>query len=1086
LPQLASSESIREQAGYRIARTVVAEESGQLMRSLRNAIVISFTIVLGIGQACAGEFDSILRWRNIGPFRGGRTRAICGVPSQPNVFYMAPVNGGVFKSIDYGRTWQPIFDGQPTASIGAIAVAPSNPNIVYVGSGEGLHRPDLSIGDGVYKSTDAGKTWTHLGLRDGQQIPQLVVDPKNPDRIFVAVAGHPYGPNEERGVYRSVDGGKTFEKVLYRDDNVGASDVQIDPGNPQIVYAALWESREGPWENGEFNGDHGGIFKSIDGGKTWRQLTKGAPGNIVQANIAVAPSAPKTLFAAVRTKTISKLYRSDDGGETWRGTTDDPRPGLGIGGGDLPVVRFDPKNPQIVYSASIVCWKSTDGGKTWDGWRGAPGGDDYQNVWINPNNPDIILLGSDQGAVVTVNGGKSWSSWYNQPTAQLYHVSADNSFPYRLYSGQQESGSVGIKTRGDQGEITFRDWRPVAAEEYGYVVADPLDPDIIIGGKLTRFHRRTGQAQNILPVPVQTEDFRMLRTEPVVFSPLDPHLLFFAGNTLWQTRDRGDHWEKTSPDLSRPNYELPASIGKYTDDATKQAHRRGVIYTVAPSPLDPNTIWCGTDDGLIHLTTDAGKTWTNVTPAGISAWQKISLIEAGHFDSNTAYAAVNTMRIDDLRPHIFATHDSGKTWTEIANGIPAGQIVNAVREDPERKGLLFAGTEKGVYVSFDDGVNWESLRLNLPASSVRDLIIKNDDLIAATHGRGFWILDNITPLRQLDRPEGEPAPMSSRGDGAGASPRRSDVTLFKPQTALRVRANLNTDTPLPPEEPAGENPPDGAMIDYFLPKDANGPVTIEIKDAKGWSVRKFSSADVPVEANPKRLKIPSYWIRPPQSLSAKAGLRRFLWDMHYTPVPDLEPEFPISATYRNTAPAATSPWAAPGDYTVTLTIDGKTFSQPLTVTMDPRVKASAADLQEQFDLSWKLYQVRLKLAPIGKKFDNIAEQLTKLRAKAAERSDVTQKLEAFAQTLMKFGPPHPRPGAPPSLFILESTTRLFNEIERADAAPTAAVKAAVADLETKVGPMMDAWHKLLESDLPALNQQLKQAGFPEIKIELEG
>ncbi len=1050
------------------------------MSSIRNPIVIALLLFFAIAEAHAGEFDSILRWRNVGPYRGGRTRAICGVPSQPNVFYMAPVNGGVFKSIDYGRTWQPIFDDQPTASVGAVAVAPSNPNVIYVGSGEGLHRPDLSVGDGIYKSTDAGKTWTHLGLREGQQIAQLAVDPKNPDRVFVAVAGHPYGPNEERGIYRSLDSGKTFEKVLYRNENVGASDVQIDPSNPQVVYAALWESREGPWENGVFNGDGGGIFKSTDGGKTWRQLTKGLPGNIVQANLAIAPSAPKTLFAAVRTKTIAKLYRSDDSGETWTGTTDDPRPGLGIGGGDLPVVRFDPKNPQIVYSASIVCWKSTDGGKTWEGWRGAPGGDDYQNVWINPNNPDIILLGSDQGAIVTVNGGKSWSSWYNQPTAQLYHVSADNSFPYRLYGGQQESGSVGIKSRGDEGEITFRDWRPVAAEEYGYVVADPLDPDIIIGGKLTRFDRRTGQAQNILPVPVQTDGFRMLRTEPVVFSRFDPHLLFFAGNTLWQTRDRGDHWEKISPDLSRPNYELPASIGKYKEDATKQAHRRGVIYTVAPSPLDANRIWCGTDDGLIHLSTDGGKTWTNVTPPNISAWQKISLIEAGHFDSNTAYAAVNTMRIDDLRPHIFATHDSGKTWTEIVNGIPAGQIVNAVREDPKRKDLLFAGTEKGVYVSFDDGASWESLRLNLPASSVRDLIIKNEDLVVATHGRGFWILDNITPLRQFNPVAGVVDP-GSKSSAPTVSARSSEDQLFKPQTALRVRANLNPDTPLPPDEPAGENPPDGAVIDYLLSKDASGPVTIEIKDRNGQSVRKYSSTDAPVEPNPKRLRIPSYWIRPLQSVSTKAGMHRFLWDMHYTPVPDVEPEFPISATYRNTAPAATSPWVTPGNYTVTLTVDGKSFSQPLTVTMDPRVQASATDLQEQFDLSWKLYQLRLRLAPIGKKFDNIAEHLTKLRAKAAERPGVTQKLEAFAQTLMKFGPPHPRPGAPPSLFVLESTTRLFNEIERSDAAPTAAVKAAVADLDKNIGPMMDAWRKLLESDLPALNQQLKQAGFPEIK-----
>lgn len=1056
---------------------------GQMTSKL---IVSIFVVISTIGQVRGGELDAApafakasawqagqaLRWRNIGPYRGGRTRAICGVTSQPNVFHMAPVNGGVFKSTDYGRTWQPIFDDQPTASVGAIAVAVSDPNVIYVGSGEGLHRPDLSVGDGIYKSVDAGKTWTHLGLRDGQQIAQLAVDPTNANKIFVAVAGHPYGPNAERGVYRSLDGGKTFDKVLYRDENVGASDVGIDPSNPQIVYAALWESREGPWENGVFNGDGGGVFKSTDGGKTWRQLTNGLPPNIVQANIAIAPSKPSTLFAAVRTKTIAKLYRSDNGGESWVGTTDDPRPALGIGGGDLPVVRFDPKNKEIIYSASVVCWKSIDGGKSWDGWRGAPGGDDYQNVWINPNNPDIIFLGSDQGAIVTVNGGTTWSSWYNQSTAQLYHVSADNAFPYRLYSGQQESGSVGIKSRGDAGEITFRDWQPVAAEEYGYVVADPLDPDIVIGGKLTRFDRRTGQAQNILPVPVQTEDFRTLRTEPVIFSPKDPHLLFFAGDTLWKSRDRGDHWEKISPDLSRPNYELPACVGKYKDDATKQAHRRGVIYTVAPSPIELDRIWCGTDDGLIHLTTDGGKTWNNVTPPNISAWQKISLIEAGHFDANTAYAAVNTLRIDDLRPHIFATHDNGKIWTEIVNGIPTGQIVNAVREDPVRKGLLFAGAEKGVYVSFDDGANWEPLQLNLPASSVRDLIIKNDDLVAATHGRGFWILDNITPLRQLDRSKIDPPE-----NGFTAA----NNLLFKPQTALRVRASLNPDTPLPPDEPAGENPPDGAMIDFFLAKDATGPVTIEIKDNKGVAVRKYSSSDALVQPDLKKLKIPSYWIRPWQSISTKAGMHRFLWDMHYTPVPDVEPEFPISAIYRNTAPSPTSPWVAPGNYTVTLTVNDTSFTQPLTVEMDPRVKASVDDLKEQFDLSWQLYQLRLKLAPIGKKFDDVAEQLTKLSARAAERPDVTEKLNAFAQTLTKFGPPHPRPGAPPSLFVLQATTRLFDEIQGADAAPTAAVKAAADDLQTKVGPAMETWRELLDIDLPTLNQQLKQAGFPEIK-----
>jgi photosystem II stability/assembly factor-like uncharacterized protein len=732
-------------------------------------------------------------------------------------------------------------------------------------------------------------------------------------------------------------------------------------------------------------------------------------------------------------------------------------------------MRFDPKNPDVIYSASIVCWKSTDGGKTWEGWRGAPGGDDYQNIWINPNNPDIILLGSDQGAIVTVSGGTSWSSWYNQSTAQLYHVSADNSFPYRLYSGQQESGSVGIKSRGDAGEITFRDWQPVAAEEYGYVVADPLDNDIIIGGKLSRFDRRTGQAQGILPVPVQTEDFRMIRTEPVIFSPKDPKLLFFAGNTLWKTRDRGDHWDKISPDLSRDKYDLPTNIGKYKEDATKQARRRGVIYTVAPSPFDVNRIWCGTDDGLIHLTTDGGKTWNNVTPPGVSAWQKISLMDAGHFDANTAYATLNTLRLDDLRPHIFKTHDAGKTWAEIVNGIPSGQIVNAIREDPVRKGLLFAAAEKGVYLSFDDGENWESLRLNMPATSVRDIIIKDYDLVVATHGRGFWILDNITPLRQW----------TGRTPGENSQPENA-TTLFKPQTALRIRGNLNTDTPLPPDEPAGENPPDGAMIDYCLTKDASAPVRIEIKDSKGAPVRTYSSEDLPQKYDPAKLRIPEYWIRPLQSVSAKTGMHRFVWDLHHAPVPNVEPEYPMTATYRNTAPSATSPWVAPGNYTVVLTVDGKTFTQPLTVRMDPRVQTPPKDLEEQFNLSWELYQLRLQLAPIGKTFDDIVSQLTKLKARAAERPELTDTLESFAQKLQKFGPPRPRQGAPPSLFVLETTTRLFDEIQAADVRPTAAVRAAAADVKTKVGSMMELWKKLIDIDLPALNRELKGAAFPEI------
>ena len=1024
------------------------------------AVLLSFAPLCHV--SFGADFESALRWRNIGPFRGGRTRAIAGIPSRPNVFYMAQVNGGAFKTTDYARTWQPIFDDQPTGSIGAIAVSVSNPDVIYLGSGEGLHRPDLSIGDGIYKSTDAGKTWTHLGLRDGQQIAQVAVDPRNSDRLFVAVAGHPYGPNEERGIFRSIDGGKTFEKVLYRDENTGGADVQIDPANPDVVYASLWESREGPWENSTWNGTNGGIFKSTDGGKTWNQLSKGLPDKIVQANLAIAPSSPRILCATVRTLVSSKIYRSEDGGESWVNTTDDGRPAAGIGGGELPVVRFDPKNPAIVYSASVVCWKSVDGGKTWDGWRGAPGGDDYQNVWINPENPNVILLGSDQGAIVTVNGGQSWSSWYNQPTAQLYHVSADNAFPYRLYSGQQESGSVGIASRGNDGAITFRDWHPVAAEEYGYVVADPLDPNVVYGGKLTRYDRGTGQAQGILPVPLRSPDFRMIRTQPIVFSPKDSHLLFFSANTLWQTRDGGRNWKQISPDLTRKTYDLPASIGKYRNEPTAEAKQRGVIYTVAPSPLDVNRIWCGTDDGLIQLTTNGGKNWNDVTPPAISAWQKISLIDAGHFDANTAYAAVNTLRLDDMRPHIYRTHDAGKTWTQIVQGIPDGQTVNVVREDTQRKGMLFAGTERAVYVSFDDGDNWQPLRLNMPATSVRDLIIKDDDIAVATHGRGFWILDNITPLRQLTK-------------------KQQSSLLFKPQTALRVRWNINTDTPLPPDEPAGENPPDGAMIDYFLAEDSPEPVTFEIKDKIGNLVRRYSSTDKPPQPDLKKLKIPRYWIRPLESLSANRGMHRFLWDMHYTPITGVEPDYPMAAVYRDTPPAPTSPWVMPGDYTIVLTANGKSYTQPLTVKMDPRVKMSAAELQNQFDLSRQLCEVRATLEPIGKTFDSLVEQLTKLKEQSLPKN-VEDKLNPLNSKIKELGPPNPRPSAPPSLHALDSAKSLFEQIQGVDAPSTDRVKAAVGDVRLQATSLIERWKNIIAQDVPALNNELQTAGLPHINI----
>ena len=1003
-----------------------------------------------------------MRWRNIGPYRGGRTKAISGVPSQPNVFYMAQVNGGVWKTTDYGHTWTPIFDDQPTGSVGSLAVAESNPNVIYVGSGEGLHRPDLAVGDGIYKSTDAGKTWTHLGLRDGQQIPQIAVDPRDPNRLFVAVLGHPYGPNEERGLFRSTDGGQTFQKVLYKDENTGASDVKIDPSHPDTIYACLWEERQGPWENAAWAGTNGGIFKSTDGGDTWTQLAKGLPA-VVQAYVAIAPSNPNRLYSTAAGLQGVGIYRSDDTGESWTRITDDPRPASRIGGGDLSVPRVDPKNPDVVYITSTVSWKSIDGGKTWNALRGAPGGDDYQNIWINPNNPDIIALASDQGAVISVNGGESWSDWYNQPTAQMYHVSADNSFPYRLCSGQQESGSACIASRGSDGQITMREWHPVGADEYSYVAPDPEHPDIVFGGKATRYDRSVAQTQPISPKPVRGPDFRLLRTEPVMFSPADHNTLFFAGNTLWKTTDGGQTWTQISDDLSRKTWDMPASVGKYKDAPTAKPSQRGVIYSLGLSPADVNLIWAGTDDGLIHLTRDGGKTWANVTPPVLQPWMKVSIIDAGHFDANTAYAAINTLRLDDMRPHILRTHDGGKSWTEIVNGIPPVAPVNVVREDPQRKGLLFAGTEREVFVSFDDGDHWQSLRLNLPATSVRDLIVKDDDVAVGTHGRGFWILDDITPLRQLSA-------HTARGD-----------FLFAPQTALRVRWNTNTDTPLPPDIPAGQNPPDGAIIDYFVKSNTSAPVTLEILDSTGHLVSKYSSEDAAPRPDPM-LEIPRYWLRPPQTLSALPGMHRFLWDMHFPPMPGVRPEYPIAAVAHNTAPAATSPWVMPGQYSVRLTINGKSYTQPLTVKLDPRVKTAPAGLQQQFEVSKQLYDDALKLSGPIELAREWRQQLSRAGqgAAAAGVQSFLEKLDAVAgrEGGRRGGPPpQTQPRTESLTAVRSSLMALMSALQESDSTPPQPLVAAAADRRAGVAPAMQRWTDFLKSDLAEFNQQLKTAGI---------
>ncbi len=1054
------------------------------MKSRTRLVEAIFGLLLTavVPTVTAQQFDAKLfgemRWRSVGPYRGGRTKAVAGVPGQPNVFYVGVCNGGVWKTTDYGRTWTPIFDSEPTGSIGAIAVAPSDPNIVYVGSGEGLQRPDLSTGDGVYRSSDAGRTWTHLGLRDGQQIPQIIVDRRNPDRLFVAVLGHPYGPNEERGIFRSTDGGKSFQKVLYKDENTGGSDLEFDPLNPDIVYAALWESRQGPWENGAWSGTGGGIFKSTDGGTTWRHLTEGLPSGedgLVQADLAVAASDPKRIYASVATMRGTGIYRSDDAGKTWYRATSDARPAARIGGGDLPVLAVDPKNPDIVYSATVVAWKSIDGGKTWTGIRGAPGGDDYQKIWINPNNPDILLISSDQGAIVTVNGGKSWSSWYNQPTAQLYHVAADSAFPYRLCSGQQESGSVCISSRGNDGEITFREWHPAGLDEYGYAAPDPNDPDIVYGGRsVTRFDRKTGQVQNVGPNPLRSPDLRTLRTAPVIFSPVDKRVLYFAGNTLWKTADGGQDWQQISPDLSRKTWEVPATVGKYRNSDSARPVRRGVIYTVAPSYIDVNRIWAGTDDGLIYTTSDGGERWQDVTPPQQVPWAKVSIIDAGHFDAQTAYAAINTLRLDEMHPHIYRTHDGGKTWTEIVHGIPDGAPVNAVRGDPERKGLLFAGTEREVFVSFDDGDHWQTLRLNMPATSVRDLIVKGDDLVAATHGRGFWILDDIAPLRQLD-----------------ARALAADAVLFKPEDAYRVRWSMNTDTPLPPDEPAGQNPPDGAVIDYYLKAAPSTTLTLEVLDGAGALVRRYSSTDKFEEPDAATAPVPLYWYRPPQVLSTTPGLHRFTWDMHYQPL-DGGGRFdlPMTAVPHDTAPAPGSPWVMPGQYTARLTVGGRSYTQPLTVKMDPRVKTSMQDLTRQFTFSKQMYDGALQAQLVLQQLSSARTQVKSLQARAGH-GPAAEALSTFDRKAAvlegpvgggRFGGAF-GPGSRDTLAGIGRLLRsMMAQLQAADAAPTTRQTAAASDTLQVLTDVVAKWDSLRKADLEVLNAALKRAGLPAVEI----
>ncbi|MDQ3180831.1 MAG: glycoside hydrolase, partial [Acidobacteriota bacterium] len=777
---------------------------------------------------------------------------------------------------------------------------------------------------------------------------------------------------------------------------------------------------------------------------------------------AISRSNRKRMYATVDAKPeFAGLYVSSDAGESWEKVNSDPR--LWGRGSDFAELKVHPKNPDIVFVANVASYKSTDGGKTFVGFKGAPGGDDYHRIWINPEQPDTMLFATDQGATITVNGGKTWSSWYNQPTAQFYHVITDNEYPYWVYGGQQESGSVGIASRGDVGAITSRDWRTVGVEEYGYVAPDPLNPNYIYGGKLSRFDKRNGQVQNIMPEAVRTGKYRFLRTAPVIFSPVDPKVLYFAGNVLFKTTTGGQNWEIISPDLSRGKWEVPQNVGVYTTKEMETMPRRGVIYTVAPSYKDVKIIWAGTDDGLIHVTRDGGKTWANVTPPELKSWMKVSLIDAGRFDANTAYAAINTFRLDDLRPHIFRTHDGGKTWKEITNGLPNGGIVNAVREDPRRKGLLFCGTEQAVYVSFNDGDDWQPVRLNMPATSIRDLVVHDDDIVVGTHGRSFWILDDITPLRQINEKVSN-----------------ADAYLFAPQQAIRVKRSVHTDTPFPPEEPMGQNPPDGAIINYYLKEKSSTPVVLEIFDSTEKLVRRFASDDKPITVDEKELRFPTFWVRPPQILPNEAGMQRFAWDLLYPNPPAESYDLPISAIARDTPFVPQGLAVMPGNYTMKLTTNGRTFTQPLTVKIDPRVTTSAAGLQQQFTLSMQAYEGIKQSYSAMEEVKKLQAQLKTAREKAVGKSDLLKDIDALEQKLnLLTGANRRMPPTPVSLseFPLSRLSGAFqtllNVLQDADTTPTTQAIATAKDLQLALANSLMLWTQIKEKDLKALNEKLK-------------
>jgi photosystem II stability/assembly factor-like uncharacterized protein len=1087
-------------AGHSLVPSESAKQNSRFASQLLSIAIFLIASLLLPQFALAQPYDPALysgmQWRQIGPFRAGRVTGVTGVPGQPAIYYIGTAGGGAWKTTDGGMVWKPIFDKQHVASIGAIAVAPSDPNIVYLGTGDVSNvGGSVNQGNGMWKSTDAGQTWQHIGLEDSRHVGAIWVDPHNPDMVLVAALGHTFAPNAERGIFKSTDGGKTWRKVLYKDDTTGGIDVAFAPDNPKIGFAALWYHYVKP--DTPFAGLLGtggaGIYKTTDGGDTWTEvkIPQLADAHLGRIGVVVAGNGQR-VFAIVSERKEGGLYRSDDGGATWKRITEDQRI---QGNGYFSKVFLDPRNPAIVFVAQTSLYRSTDGGVTFESYKGAPGGDDNHALWIDPINSDYMIMGSDQGATISMDGGKTWTSWYNQPTGQIYHVSTDNRFPYWVYGTQQDSGSVATLSRGDYGAITFLDWDPIGGYEFGYILADPTNPNIVYAGGenrgLWRIDRTNRQVKTISPNVSRDGDYRTATNPPLAFSPQDSHILYEGTQFLLQTSDEGETWKAISPDLTNRPGEPPAKAEENIDEDNKEQAKtseeaktkeaeskkpktkeeeetmrppdRRAITTISPSALQRGLIWVGTNNGLVQATTDNGANWQNVSPPGLQKFSEVTMAEASHFDAGTAYVSVDNHQGNDFRPHIFRTRDFGKTWQEVVTGIPDLSFVKVVREDPERQGLLYAGTETGAFVSFDDGDQWGTLQLNLPTVSVRDMVVHDDDLVAATYGRAFWILDDLTPLRQINEKIA-----------------KSKVYLYRPATAIRLRNDMNQDTPLPPEMPAGDNPPTGAILDYYFKTAPANDVTVAIYDEAGQLVRELSSKPQPAreELPPD---VPNYWLYHPTPLPKNGGMNRYVWDLRY-PSPDaVRHTYPIYALYERTPAEPQGPFVLPGKYEVRLTADGKTYQQPLTVEMDPRLKVTQAALQQQLDFAKKVDSL------ISLSYD-FHESAAKLVAEAAARQTALDKNEQAATALqavkdfnakvLKIQGEQERGfgggGKPkPTFALMNSELAYLSEtVDWADAAPTDAMHTAYHDYCQDLTKLAQQWSELIKQDLPEVNGQL--------------